>query len=450
MPNADRYRTGDQSLVRQINLSVILHSLRENGPMSRAGLAEMTGLNKTTVSSLIRELINQGFVHELGLSAPGSGRPAVLVRLNPAAGCMIASEIGVDFLSVVRTDFAAEVVWRHRESIGPNTSQPAVIDRLLALLRQAQLSGNRDCRVLGIALGVPGLVDLESGTLLFAPNLGWQNAPMRQLLSDAFDAPVFVDNEANMGALGEQYFGAAQSHSEVLFVSAGVGLGGGIVRGGQLARGAAGFAGEFGHMTLDRGGDLCKCGNHGCWETYVSQAALFRYIQENASRGMPCSLGAARGSNPSGLTLPQVAGAARDGDLAVMEALRRLGSDFGIGIASLVNALNPELVVIGGILSVVGEFLLPAVQAEVRQRALRWNAGTTEVVLARHGSDACVMGGVATVLQSVLAQPGTGPVLRGALFPTLMPARLAGQQAGARRAGSQPNFAMASAARPGA
>jgi predicted NBD/HSP70 family sugar kinase len=236
---------------------------------------------------------------------------------------------------------------------------------------------------------------------------------------------------------------------EVLFVSAGVGLGGGIVRGGQLVRGATGFAGEFGHMTLDRDGVLCKCGNRGCWETFVSKAALFQYIQEYASRDMPLSLVEERARNSHVLTLPLIAEAARAGDRAVLQALQRLGGDFGIGIASLVNALNPQLVVIGGMLTVVGEFLLPAVQAEVRRRALCWNAGTTEVVLARHGSDACVMGGVATVLQSVLAPPGTGPLLRDALFPTLMPVRLAGQHAGARRAGSQSTFAMAPAS-PGA
>src|SRR5512139_2803406 len=137
MPEQSRYRTGDQALVRQMNLSVILHHLRENAPVSRAALAEITGLNKTTVSSLVQELIEHRFVEEFGLNAAGAGRPAVLLRLDPTAGWIVAAEVGVDFLSVIRTDFAAEITWRHQESTERDMGQPAIIERALALLSQA-------------------------------------------------------------------------------------------------------------------------------------------------------------------------------------------------------------------------------------------------------------------------------------------------------------------------
>ncbi len=405
-----RYQTGDQALVRQINLSVILNHLRENAPLSRAFLAEMTGLNKTTVSSLVSELIKRQFVHEIGLESTHLGRSAgrlgMLLTLNPAAGCIVSAEIGVDFISVICTNFAPEVIWQQEETIEPEKGQDEIINRTLALLNLAVSTGLKQCNaLLGIAIGVPGLVDLKSGTLLFAPNLKWRDTPLHDLLQHYFDAPLVVANEASLASLGEHYFGAARGYEEVLYISAGVGLGGGIVNHGRVYNGVSGFGGEFGHMTMDPQGELCNCGNRGCWETQVSQRALYRYVKEAIQQGFPSLLPQLAGESLNRLTVAMIANAAEAGDPAALQALDRVGHYLGVGIASLVNALNPELVVFGGILSLAGEHLLRIVDQELGSRALRWNRDTTRVILARHGSNACVMGGVATIYQSVLAKP---------------------------------------------
>ena len=405
-----RYQTGDQALVRQINLSVILNYLRENAPVSRAVLAEMTGLNKTTVSSLVTELIEHHFVREIGLENARTGRSAgrlgMLLMLNPAAGCIVSAEIGVDFISVICTNFAPAMIWQQVECIEPDKGQDEIIQRTLALLNLAVAAGMKSCNtLLGIAIGVPGLVDMKSGTLLFAPNLKWRDTPLHDLLSDHFDAPLVVANEASMAALGEHYFGAARGHNEVLYISVGVGLGGGIVNHGRVYNGVSGFGGEFGHMTMDPDGELCNCGNRGCWETLVSQRALFRYVTEEIQHGYSSLLPQLAGEGLDDLTVAMIANAAEAGDVAAMRALDRLGRYLGIGIASLVNALNPELVVFGGSLSLAGERLLWIVNEEMNCRALRWNREATRVILARHGSHACVMGGVATIYQNVLAKP---------------------------------------------
>jgi glucokinase-like ROK family protein len=409
-PGQYRFRTGDQALVRQINLSVIMHHLRERAPISRAALAETTGLNKTTVSSLVRELIERQFVREVGFEASdsrrGAGRLAVLLTLNPGAGYVISAEIGVDFLSVICTNFAPEVIWRQKKTITPDMGQHEIIQRVLALLRQAIVVGQDACQnMLGVAIGVPGLVDQASGTVLFAPNLGWQDVPLRKILSEALKSFVLVENEANLVALGEHYFGVAQGYDEVLSISAGVGMGGGIVHNGRIYSGVAGFGGELGHMTMDPQGDLCNCGNRGCWETQVSQRALFQYVRRSIEHGTVSMLTGLTKGDLTQLTVPLVVEAAEAGDPLALEALERVGRHLGIGIASLVNALNPELVIFGGILSLAGQFLLPAVRREMNQRALRWNRSATQVVLARHGSDACVMGGIARVYQAILAEP---------------------------------------------
>lgn len=408
MAPLSRPRTGDQALVREINLSLIMNQLQEHAPISRATLAEITGLNKTTVSSLISELVDQQYVHQVGLDTSGVGRPAVLYELNPQAGCIIGAEIGVDFISVIRTNFAAEIMWQHKEHTDSSQGQQAIIERTLALLHQAVDEREPWCsQILGLAVGVPGLVDYHTGNLIFAPNLMWRDVPLGDMLRADFDIPVYVDNEANMAVLGEHYFGAAQGYNDVLYVSVGVGLGGGIVRGGAVFRGKAGFAGEFGHMTIQPNGRPCNCGSRGCWETVVSQSALFRYVRQAAASGRTTILTQKIGENLSGLTVPLIVEAADRGDKVSLDALARLAHYLGMGIASLSNAVDPELIVFGGILSTASAYLLPIVEQELSEHAISYPTNPTKVVLARHGSDACVMGGIATVYQSTLSQPGT-------------------------------------------
>ncbi|RPI89938.1 MAG: ROK family protein [Chloroflexi bacterium] len=408
MKKNDRLRTGDSALVRQINLSVIMNNLRKKAPISRAGLAQATGLNKTTVSSLVDELLQRQFVRENGFITGGRGHPAIMLDLNPAAGFMVGCEIGVDFILVVCTNFAPEIIWRHEERTDPGMGQPAILDRARALLNEAIKRGYLEYgTLLGIGVGVAALIDQSTGTMLFAPNLGWKDPfPIRAMLQESFpQAPLIVDNEANIAALGENYFGVAQDHDEVLYISAGVGLGGGIVHGGQVFSGVAGVGAEFGHMTMDPDGELCSCGNFGCWETQVSQRALFRHIRKSFEQGEMGTLFQLTNGGVDPLTVPTIVDAARAGDTVALGALEKIGRDLGIGIASLVNALNPELVVFGGVLSLAGEFLMPALIKELEQRALRWNREAAEVVLAEHGFDAAAMGGVAAVYETILAQP---------------------------------------------
>jgi glucokinase-like ROK family protein len=402
MQKRESYQTGDQALVRQINLSLVMNILRTQAPISRAALAQATGLNKATVSDLVFDLMERGFIREVGMKSSGTGRPATLLTLHPAAGFIVSCEIAVDFIEVLVTDFGPEVVWQVKERISPEQGQQAILERTLALLFQAIERGQAAAASLfGVAIGVPGMVDSDSGTLLFAPNLGWNNVELLGFFEKAsFGAPVFVDNEANLAALGEHYFGAARGYDNVLYLSGNIGLGGGVVRDGHLCRGVSGVASEFGHMTMNPDGELCNCGNRGCWETQVSQKALYRYVDEFIGAGKKSTLEHTSGS----YSVETIVDAARMGDEAAILALEKTGRHLGIGIASLLNALNPELVVLGGMLSLAADFLLPVVENEIQNRALRWNRESARVVKAAHGSDACVKGGIAVVYQSVLLQ----------------------------------------------
>lgn len=401
-----RARTGDQALIREINLSIILNALRDHPPLSRAALAAATGLNKTTVSSLVQQLIDAGFVTETGVGKNITGRPGILLQLNPHAGGIIGAEMGVDFISVVLTDFAARVIWRHHERTDRREGQAAILRRGIANIEAAVAQARLHALpILGLALGVPGLVDVESGTLLYAPNLQWENVPLRQILGSRFHFPVYVDNEASIAAFGETYFGVARGARNVLYVSAGVGLGGGLVLDGRIYPGGSGFAGEVGHMTIEPDGLPCACGNRGCWETLASQSAVFRRVHEAIAAGKTSTLARFKNSRREQLSIPIVVNAAESGDAVARQALLDTGTYLGIGLANLMNALNPEMVVFGGSLSLAKEFLMPVIQQTINERALRWSWRAARIVVAAHGSDACMMGAVAMVYDHMLRQP---------------------------------------------
>jgi len=401
-----RYRTGDQALVREINLSIILNCLRETSPLSRAQLAEITGLNKTTVSSLVRELIARQFVREIGFDSSGGGRPAVLLELNPDAGCIIGMEIGVDFILTILTDFKAHLLWRRREDTDQAEGQEAILAKALDIVRQAfTVSESSHSPVLGIGVGIPGLVDVSSGTLLFAPNLRWRDVPLREVFAQEFDVPVFVDNDANVAALGERYFGVAQRSKDFVYLSIGVGLGGGIVLNGQLYRGIGGYAGEIGHMTIISNGERCNCGNRGCWETLVSQTAVVNRVRKAVEAGNASRVSQLVKGQLERISIPIIVEAAEEGDEMTRQALEETGVYLGIGIANLINAFNPELIIFGGVISLARDYLLPALEKTLKERCLAWPRRMARVMASSYGPDACVMGGVALVLHDILSRP---------------------------------------------
>ena len=321
-------------------------------------------------------------------------------------GASVGVEIGVDFISVVLTDFVAQVLWRERVASDPQDHQAAILGRAEAIVREAlEVGQSRGLRRLGIGLGVPGLVDLGEGCLVFAPNLGWRDVPLREIWGRRFDVPVYVENEANAAALGEYYFGVARYVQSLIYLSAGIGLGGGIIINGRLFRGSGGCAGEVGHMTIEPGGQPCGCGKRGCWETVVGPRAIVRRVREALEGEGESLIHNLVDGDLDRIDVDLVVQAAESGDPLAKRALGEISVQLGIGIANLVNIFNPEMVVLGGALSLASPFLLPVINETVREHALARPWEIVEVAASAHGADACVMGAVALVLDEILREP---------------------------------------------
>ena len=408
-PNMKIFSTGDQTLLREINLSSVLRYIHSNAPISRAQLAGVTGLNKSTVSSLIDELVERGLVRQTGLETSGTGRPATLLELNPWAGCIIGVEYGVDFVMVILANFNGEVIWRSHQSADPADGQEMTTAKVFELVDQAiEVCELHQARLLGLGIATPGTVKVEEGFLVYAPNLDWRNIPFAQIFHDRYpNLPVYVDNDANAAAVGEHFFGVAQHAQDFVFLFAGVGIGAGLFLNGGLYRGKSGYAGEIGHSMFmaESFQSPCQCGNRGCWETYASQLSIIDRVRAQLQVRRSSSISNFLSDPNAPLTLQAISQAAGSGDSVAIEALNEAGQAMGIGVANVINIFNPSLVVIGGPLSAVGQFMLPGIQESIDRHTLPEIRQEIQIALSASGPDASVIGAVATVVEAIFSKP---------------------------------------------
>lgn len=393
-----------QQAMRRRNLSLVLHAVAAHGPLSRASVATRVGLTRAAVSTLVDELIRDGLLVELGPSRPGTvGRPGSALQLNERGPAGIGAEIGVDHLAVCAVDLGGRV--RARTEVASANRDRAVapaLARLAELVRQVAAEAEHEgLRPAGLAVAVPGLVARESSLVVRAPNLGWEDVDIGPALRDALPRlPLTVDNEANLGALAELWRGGHDpAPRDFVHVSAEIGIGAAVVLDGRLLRGTHGFAGELGHVPVRPEGPACACGGRGCLESYAGEEAVLR------ASGLSPEQAAAQHPGPGG-RIALLAERAADGDRRVRRALRGAGAALGIALAGTVNLLDPRTVVLGGALTPLAPWLLPALERELALRvADPARTGQGAVTVSRLGSDGPLLGAAHSVVQAVLDDP---------------------------------------------
>jgi glucokinase-like ROK family protein len=395
--------TGNQEKVRKVNKSIVLNMLRLYAPISRAQVANLTGLNRGTVSNIVNVLIDEGLVYEDEQKGSGIGRPAISLGLRPDGGAVIGAEIGVDFIAVLLTNFVAEKVWETRIQTDPSKSQTEIISQAEQLIDQALLiASEQRLRPLGIGVGLPGLVNVHQGNLIMAPNLHWMNVPLRLMWNQRFHLPIYVENEANLAALGEYYFGIARDVDNFIYLSAGICLGGGIMVGGKLFRGGNGYAGEIGHIQRDPTGERCGCGRIGCWETQVGPRAVLQRVRKELQSQSDQSLLESCAGNVDNLTFEMVVDFALKGDTLCRRAIEAVAVHLGMGIADMVHVFNPELVLIGGAFIQAQDILQPIIEKAIFSSVLQPCADSLRIAFSERGVNDCVLGAIAIVLDDIL------------------------------------------------
>ncbi|MCG1023338.1 ROK family transcriptional regulator [Sutcliffiella horikoshii] len=338
--------TFNQQVVRKGNKSLVLQTIKEFTPISRADIANKTGLNKGTVSSQVNELLKENLITESGPGVSSGGRRPVMLLFNQVAGYTIGVDIGVNYILGILTDLSGNICNEKITRFDNLTFEQIkvelfdIVDSLISSMPSSHYG------IVGIGIGVPGTVNTD-GEILLAPNLNWKNVHLKDLMEDRYNVPVLIENEANAGAYGEKKFGAGKESENIIYVSVGIGIGVGLILNGQLYKGNNGFSGELGHMTIEVNGPKCSCGNQGCWELYASEKALVKKaLQENI---LP--------EDGKELSLESLMTHAENGEKNVIQVFEAIGKYLGVGIKNIINIFNPEQVIIGNRLASSSKWL---------------------------------------------------------------------------------------------
>ncbi|MEI3606592.1 ROK family transcriptional regulator [Pseudogracilibacillus sp. SE30717A] len=375
---------GTFQMMKSVNKSLILNKIRTNQPISRAQIAKETKLTPPTVSNIVKELLEQEIIKESDLGVSKGGRKPTMLQVNSNRFYVIGVDVGPNTIDCLITDLSGKVLERSSSKLNGELTNEKFLTKLKDIIHHIIQSISEQEKIIGIGIAMHGVVDVENGISLFAPNLKLSNIPIKEELEKEFDLVVKVENDARAMALGESWFGQHDNPLSMLVVNIGSGVGAGVVVNGKLYHGANDLAGEVGHMTIDINGDICDCGNKGCLQTFATGSAIVK--KANQVSNEPIQSG------------EEVYNLAKSGKQDYITILEETGRIIGIGLTNLIHIINPELIVLGGGVTKSEKFLLNPIKEEIRNRGLTDNAMKTKVVISSHGEDATLLGAISLVL----------------------------------------------------
>jgi N-acetylglucosamine repressor len=390
-------RVGSSSLLKRMNRMTVLNAVRERPYVGRAEIADITGISRASVTYLVGELVEEGWLveHEKGETTQSGGRPPILLQFNPDAMYAVVVMLGSERTVVAVGDGNARTRYAESQASVPDHSAAETVEVVVAAIDRAiERSGVDRQRIGGVAIGVPGLVDGQNSVVHYSARLpAMRDLDLGSIIAKRTGVRTIVENETRLIGWGELKFGAGRGFSPVVCVSVTLGIGSCIILEDRMVSGSSYSAGQFGHMTIDEDGALCECGNKGCWEALASNAAVLQ-----RARGMSAEWS----SDP---TVPAIVEAASQGDGKAEKLLRETAVHLGIGLANIVNIVNPEIIVLHGKLFEAGDAFLTAIRKEVAARALKLPTLNTRILVSDLGAQAGLAGGVTLVMRSVLESP---------------------------------------------
>ncbi|WP_203340885.1 ROK family transcriptional regulator [Planococcus beijingensis] len=381
-------RQGTFQWMKSVNKSMILNKIRKDGPISRAQIARETNLTPPTVSSNVKELIEQKMVEESDVGQSLGGRKPTMLVINTEAFYIIGVDAGPESIECIVADLAGKRLQRSETKLQLPINNRQFMDAIKQGIADClqELPETQD-KVIGIGVAMHGVVDVAAGVSLYAPNLGLSDIPIKEELEKAFGLEVKVENDARAMALGEYWFGNHGELESMLAVNIGRGVGAGLIIEGKLYHGSSDIAGEIGHMTIDLHGEICECGNQGCLQTFVTGPAIARKVAVKTST--------------DSLTAEDVYEQAIQGNDDFAAILTEAGKAMGVGLTNLIHIVNPEKIVLGGGVSKAEKFILPAIRETIRASALTPSASQTTVEVSNLGGDATLIGAITLLLVDV-------------------------------------------------
>ncbi|MFJ7467852.1 ROK family transcriptional regulator [Peribacillus frigoritolerans] len=399
---------GSFKLMKSINRSLILNIIREKGPISRADIAKLTKLTPPTVSSFVKELLEAEIVIERNLGESSGGRKPTLLTLSEDMFHVIGMDVGSQNIKTILTGITGKVI---KKSIVPLPAQTTnetllslMIDSVSGILDHTKIDEEK---IVGIGVGMHGIVDVEEGSSVFAPNLNLQDIPIKKVLEERFNMMVKVENDGRAMSLGELWFGNGAGIDSFVCINVGRGIGAGIIINGKLYHGSHFISGEIGHMIIDIDGPQCTCGNYGCLQTFASGPSIVEWVKKEMRLGHSSLLTTMTKGDLEKVTGELIYSSALEGDTLCKTALQQAGRYLGVGITNLIHTVNPRRIIIGGGVSNAGDLIMDNIIHTVNQRALTNPAKQTEIILSKFGDDATAMGAVALILAELFTSRNT-------------------------------------------
>lgn len=384
--------------LKNLNKHAIIDLIRfTTGGISRVELARHMGLTRAAVSAIVDDLQNAGLVKETEGTYPSGRRPIVL-EINPDLGHVVGIDMGASHVSLILADYSGrqihEVSAVHSINEGPEVCLERVARLLEQLLAESSISIKK---ISAVGVGVPGPIVQREGMVSGPPIMpGWDRYPIRDHLQQLWGIPVSLNNDAEMGAVGEWAYGAGRGERNLAYIKVGTGIGAGLLLDGQIYRGATGCAGEIGHITIDENGPLCTCGNRGCLEAIAGGGAIARKATEAVKLGQRTQLSEL--ANNGQISVEDVMNAARHGDHLAQRITAEAGMHLGTAIANVVNLFNPSMVVIGGSVGQIGDLLLEPIRLTVQRRSLLVASRNVRIAAALLGRNSCAIGAIVAAL----------------------------------------------------
>lgn len=382
------------------NRSTILRLLQAHEYACRKDLAELSGLTAAAVTNLVRDLVDIGLVAEDRNYVGPRSRNAISLRINRDAFLVIGANFRRGRLACAVSNLGGKIIEKESVEFASDVTVEHVLQEICNVVTKMLSSDSLARKVIGMGIGVPGPINVSRGQIAHITNLpGWKQVPIRRLMEERFQIPVLIEHDANTAALAEKWFGVGKPYHDIVSLLVGKGVGAGIIANDKIYHGAAGFAGEIGHTSIDFDGFSCECGNRGCLELYTSTLVLLNRVKKELAID-------------SHLTIDQLRQVLDGGNDKAYAILMEIATYLGYGVVNIINSYNPEIVILGGEISLLGDRWLERIMNRVREivdtRVLPDVARDVQIEYSRLGNDSVLLGAVALVVDYLFDRPVLG------------------------------------------
>lgn len=404
--------TYNKTVLAQLNRKIVLEMIREKGPINKAEIAKQAGLSIPTVMKITEDFENQNLVRNVGKGESTGGKRPDLLEFVSDAFYVMGIDIGREHVKMVIMDMDASVLESNSFLVeDEKIRDPDAFLKEICIKAEEMLAGfgMEPGRFMGIGIGMPGILDYENGNVVFSPDYNWTDVPLMQILKQHLSYRIMVENSNRTLALGEYIFGAAKGSEYMFCINLGYGIGGAIINQGKISRGMSGSSGEFGHMVMDPDGPLCDCGNNGCLEAIASGNAIAKRMVLELANGKESMVSNGMLANSAKIEAKDVFLAARMGDMLSREIINYAMANLGIAIASCINLLDPDMIILAGGLTKSGDFFMKSLNDTIQCHKMRHSGRKTQIRLGKLGDYGTAIGAATLLVQEFIENGGQLP-----------------------------------------